>query len=175
MKENKHPEFMLLLKQFFTEYMSPSSRLSPNTVRSCRHSFRLLFQYVYQVKNKEANEIAFRNLNYETIDGFLKWIESGRGCLASTRNRRLSALTSFANFAQNRNFEAATVFTNAVKRIPVEICGLKARDFLVGKNLYKLTIIGKGDKTCRIVIARPSGIFLKRYLKESGRAGQPDA
>jgi site-specific recombinase XerD len=36
-----------------------------------------------------------------------------------------------------------------------EICDLKARDFLVEKNLYKLTITGKGDKTRRGVIARP--------------------
>lgn len=50
---------MLLLEQFFTEYMPLSSGLSPNTVRSYKHSFRLLFQYVYQVKKKDAGEIVF--------------------------------------------------------------------------------------------------------------------
>ena len=53
-----------------------------------------------------------------------------------------------------------------------EICDLKVRDFFVEKNLYKLTITGKGNKTRRIVIAKPSGILLKRYLEETGRAGQ---
>lgn len=214
---------MLLLEQFFTEYMPLSSGLSPNTVRSYKHSFRLLFQYVYQVKKKDAGEIVFQDLDFETIDSFLKWIESERGCSVSTRNLRLSALTSFAAYAQNRNFEAATVFANAVRRVPVkkasiqpritfsldevsvllrlpdpekrlgfrdqvllnlmyasgaraqEICDLKVRDFLVEKNLYKLTITGKGNKTRRIVIAKPSGILLKRYLEETGRAGQLDA
>ena len=145
----------------------------------------------------------FRDLDFDTIDGFLKWIEAERGCSVSTRNLRLSALASFAGYAQNRNFEAATVFANAVKRVPVkkvtiqprvaftldevsvllrlpdpkkrlgfrdqvllnlmyasgaraqEICDLKVRDFLVEKNLYKLTITGKGNKTRRIVIAKP--------------------
>ena len=214
---------MLLLEQFFTEYMPLSSGLSPNTVRSYKHSFRLLFQYVYQVKKKDAGEIVFQDLDFETIDSFLKWIEAERGCSVSTRNLRLSALTSFAAYAQNRNFEAATVFANAVRRVPVkkasiqpritfsldevsvllrlpdpekrlgfrdqvllnlmyasgaraqEICDLKVRDFLVEKNLYKLTITGKGNKTRRIVIAKPSGILLKRYLEETGRAGQLDA
>ncbi len=223
MRKNKLPDFMLLLEQFFTEYMPLSSGLSPNTVRSYKHSFRLLFQYVYQVKKKDAGEIVFQDLDFETIDSFLKWIESERGCSVSTRNLRLSALTSFAAYAQNRNFEAATVFANAVRRVPVkkasiqpritfsldevsvllrlpdpekrlgfrdqvllnlmyasgaraqEICDLKVRDFLVEKNLYKLTITGKGDKTRRIVIAKPSGILLKRYLEETGRAGQLDA
>lgn len=214
---------MLLLEQFFTEYMPLSSGLSPNTVRSYKHSFRLLFQYVYQVKKKDAGEIVFQDLDFETIDSFLKWIEAERGCSVSTRNLRLSALTSFAAYAQNRNFEAATVFANAVRRVPVkkasiqpritfsldevsvllrlpdpekrlgfrdqvllnlmyasgaraqEICDLKVRDFFVEKNLYKLTITGKGNKTRRIVIAKPSGILLKRYLEETGRAGQLDA
>lgn len=56
-----------------------------------------------------------------------------------------------------------------------EICDLKVRDFLVEKNLYKLTITGKGNKTRRIVIAKPSGILLKRYLEETGRTGRLDA
>ena len=220
MRKNKLPEFTLLLEQFFTEYMPFSSRLSPNTIRSYKHSFRLLFQYIYQVQKKNADEILFRDLDYETIDGFLKWIETERGCSASTRNLRLSALASFSFYAQNRNFEAATVFANAVRRTPVkkeaiqpritfsldevsvllhlpnpqkrlrfrdqvllnlmyasgaraqEICDLKVRDFFVEKNLYKLTITGKGNKTRRIVIAKPSGILLKRYLEETGRAGQ---
>ena len=223
MRKNKLPEFTLLLEQFFTEYMPLSSGLSPNTIRSYKHSFRLLFRYVYQMKKKEAGAILFRDLDFETVDGFLKWIQTERGCSVSTRNLRLSALASFAAYAQNRNFEAATVFANAVRRVPVkkqsvqpritfsldevsillrlpdpekrlglrdqvllnlmyasgaraqEICNLKVRDFYVEKNLYKLTVTGKGNKTRRIVIARPSGVLLKRYLEETDRIGQLEA
>ncbi len=223
MRKNKLPEFTLLLEQFFSEYMPLSSGLSPNTVRSYKHSFRLLFEYVHQAKKKGSGEILFRDLDFETVDGFLKWIETGRGCSASTRNLRLSALSSFAAYAQNRNFEAATVFANAVRRAPVkknavrprtafslgevsallripdpkkrlgfrdqvllnlmyasgaraqEVCDLKVRDFFIEKNLYKLTVTGKGNKARRIAVAGPSGALLKRYLEETGRAGQPDA
>ena len=80
MRNKKLPEFTFLLEQFFTEYMPLSSGLSPNTVRSYKHSFRLLFQYIHQVKKKEAGEILFRDLDYETVDGFLRWIETERGC-----------------------------------------------------------------------------------------------
>ena len=85
MRNKKLPEFTFLLEQFFTEYMPLSSGLSPNTVRSYKHSFRLLFQYIHQVKKKEAGEILFRDLDYETVDGFLRWIETERGCSVSTR------------------------------------------------------------------------------------------
>lgn len=81
MRNKKLPEFTFLLEQFFTEYMPLSSGLSPNTVRSYKHSFRLLFQYIHQVKKKEAGEILFRDLDYETVDGFLRWIETERGML----------------------------------------------------------------------------------------------
>ena len=127
MRNKKLPEFTFLLEQFFTEYMPLSSGLSPNTVRSYKHSFRLLFQYIHQVKKKEAGEILFRDLDYETVDGFLRWIETERGCSVSTRNLRLSALASFAAYAQNRNFEATTVFANAVRRVPVKKKAIQPR------------------------------------------------
>ena len=127
MRNKKLPEFTLLLEQFFTEYMPLSSGLSPNTVRSYKHSFRLLFQYIHQTKKKEAGELLFRDLDYETIDSFLRWIETERGCSVSTRNLRLSALASFAAYAQNRNFEAATVFANAVRRAPVKKKAIQPR------------------------------------------------
>ena len=79
MRKNKLPEFTLLLEQFFTEYMPFSSGLSPNTIRSYKHSFRLLFQYIYPGSEKNADEILFRDLDYETIDGFFKMDRNGTG------------------------------------------------------------------------------------------------
>jgi hypothetical protein len=38
---------------------------------------------------KNAGEILSRYLDFETIDGFLKWVEAERGCSISTRNLRL--------------------------------------------------------------------------------------
>lgn len=223
MRNKKLPEFTFLLDSFLRNIcrshqgfpLIPSDPTSILSV-SCSSTSN-------QVKKKEAGEILFRDLDYETVDGFLRWIETERGCSVSTRNLRLSALASFAAYAQNRNFEATTVFANAVRRVPVkkkviqprtiftlsevsvllrlpdpekrlgfrdqvllnlmyasgaraqEICDLKVRDFFKEKNLYKLTITGKGNKTRRIVIASPSGILLERYLIETGRAGQADA
>ena len=79
---------MLLLEQFFTEYMPLSSGLSQNTVRSYKHSFRLLFQYVYQTKKKEAGEIRFRDLDFETVDGFRLRQNGAAPCLQGTSGCR---------------------------------------------------------------------------------------
>lgn len=54
-------------------------------------------------------------------------VEVERGCSVSTRNLRLSALASFAAYAQNRNFEVATVFANAVRMVPVKKKAIQPR------------------------------------------------
>ena len=59
MRNKKLPEFTFLLT-VFTEIYAALIRAFPNTVRSYKHSFRLLFQYIHQVKKKEAGEILFR-------------------------------------------------------------------------------------------------------------------
>lgn len=95
---------MLLLEQFFTEYMPLSSGLSPNTTRSYKHAFRLLFQYVYQEKKKNAGEILFRDLNFETIDGFLKWIEAERGCLSIHKESQAFSIGLFCRLRTEQEF-----------------------------------------------------------------------
>ena len=96
MRKNKLPEFYTPVGTIFLQNTCRSHQgFHPIPSAPIKHSFRLLFQYIYQVQKKNADEILFRDLDYETIDGFLKWIETERGCSASTRNLRLSALASF--------------------------------------------------------------------------------
>ena len=65
-------------------------------------------------------------------------------------------------FSDGKNF--LTVNTENLNCYELKIDNLSKK-----KNLYKLTITGKGNKTRRIVIASPSGILLERYLIETGR------
>jgi len=125
--KTKTLNFMELLEAFFTEYMPFAAGLSNNTIRSYKYAFRLLIKYLFSEMNVHANEISFVRLDFDTINGFLLWLENERKCSASTRNMRLAALSSFAAYAQNRNIDAATVFMNAVKKIPSKPCAAKPR------------------------------------------------
>ena len=49
---------------------------------------------------------------------FFNWLEAERNCKPVTRNQRLSAISAFSEYAQNRDFDAASVFRRAVVRIP---------------------------------------------------------
>jgi site-specific recombinase XerD len=118
--EKKLLEFMDLLETFLTEYMPFSKGLSKNTTNSYKFTFRLLLKYLYETKNIEADNIRFSHLDFDAINGYLLWLENERKCSVATRNIRLTALSSFARYAQNRSIDAAMTFMNAVKRVPVK-------------------------------------------------------
>lgn len=111
--------FLDMLENFFTDYMPHSAGLSGNTIKSYKYAFRLLMEYLYKEKGIDSCDIDFKNLDFDTINGFLNWLEQVRNCSIATRNQRLTALSSFADYAQNRSLESA-VFANAINKVPVK-------------------------------------------------------
>jgi len=117
---NKPSRFLELLNSFITNYMPCSIGASPNTVTSYKYAFRLLLEFMYSTKGISADKITFEQLDFGTLTEFLDWIEKDRGCSASTKNQRLSAIISFSDYAQNRDFDAASVFRSGVVKIPMK-------------------------------------------------------
>jgi len=124
----KPSEFLELLEGFLYEYLPSSVGVSFNTVKSYKDTFRILLSYINEEKHIDAGKITFTDLDYQTILGFLSWIETVRCCGITTRNQRLSALSSFAGYAQNRNIDAA-LFRKDLKKIPSKKHSNKSRTF----------------------------------------------
>lgn len=120
-------EFMTLLEDYFETYLPYSRGLSSNTIQSYKQSFMLLLRFMSEVKGVDPDDIRFSNLNYDTLLEFFNWIEKERNCKPATRNQRLSALSAFSDYAQNRDFDAASVFRSAVIKIPVKRGSIKTR------------------------------------------------
>lgn len=127
---NKPSRFLELLNSFITSYMPCSIGASPNTVTSYKYAFRLLLEFMYSKKGISADKISFKQLDFDTLTEFLDWIEKERGCSVSTKNQRLSALISFSDYAQNRDFDAASVFRSGVIKIPMKKGQKKQRSVL---------------------------------------------
>lgn len=127
---NKPSKFLELLDNFITNYMPCSVGASPNTVTSYKYAFRLLLEFMYSKKGISADKIAFEQLDFDTLTEFLDWIEKERGCSASTKNQRLSAIISFSEYAQNRDIDAASVFRSCVIKIPMKKVQKKQRAVL---------------------------------------------
>lgn len=117
-KRRTRSVFMEHLEYFINVYMPVTRGLSRNTIISYKTAFTLLITFMYTEKGIAAEDITYQMLDQNTLSDFLSWLETERGCSASTKNQRLAALYSFSEFAQNRDFEAASVFRSAVIRIP---------------------------------------------------------
>lgn len=89
-------------------------------------------------KGREADDIRFSDLNCDTLLDFFNWLETDRLCKPTTRNQRLSALSAFSEYAQNRDFDAASVFRSAIIRVPVKKGKQKTKKHLdPGKILHR--------------------------------------
>ena len=120
-------EFMSLLEDYFETYLPYSRGLSPNTIESYKQSFLLLLRFMSDVKGIDSDDIKFSILNYDTLMEFFNWLEKERHCKPVTRNQRLSVLSAFSEYAQNRDFDAASVFRSAIVKIPIKRGNKKAR------------------------------------------------
>lgn len=83
----------------------------------------------------------------------MDWLETDRKCSPSTKNQRLSALLSFSEYAQNRDFETAFLFRSSLLRIPVKKCPKNIRAVFTVSEIKVLLQIpdecvrtGKRDK-----------------------------
>lgn len=119
--------FMSLLKDYFETYLPYSRGLSVNTINSYKQSFLLLMRFMLDVKHIVASDIKFSDLTYETLLEFFNWLETDRICKPTTRNQRLSALSAFSVYAQNRDFDAASIFRSAIIKIPAKKSKQKQR------------------------------------------------
>ena len=117
-KSNAEFEFLSLLGKFFTEYLPISMDASPNTISSYKCAFRLLFQYLNEETDIETRHVTFEMLNFDLLTSYFDWLISVRKNSRTTAKQRMGALASFAEYAQNRNFEAGYIFHSSWHGLP---------------------------------------------------------
>lgn len=145
--------FLLLLESYFDSYLPTAKGLSTATIKSYKTAFRVLLEFMYTKKGINASEIKFEDMTSYAISEFLNWLETERKCSISTRNHRLSVLNAFSEYAQNRDFEAASVFRASLLKIPQKK-GISAKRCFFTREEIKLllsfpntrTAIGKRDR-----------------------------
>jgi integrase/recombinase XerD len=91
--------FQALLQAFFTDRLMLQRQASPETIKSYRDTFCLLFSFIQQRLNKTPSALVIEDLNGSLIVNFLCWLETERGNSTRTRNARLAAIHSFFKYA----------------------------------------------------------------------------
>ena len=107
------------VQAFFTEHLCHQKRVSPETLASCRDSFRLLLTFVKETVGIEPSALCVADLDTPTLLAFLDHLEDKRGNAIRSRNIRLSALRTFFRFVALREPESAEIAAR-VMAIPVK-------------------------------------------------------
>lgn len=108
------------LKRFLTHYMPVQKGHSRNTVATYRDGIKLLLCYVADAIQKSVDSLTVEDITEKAVVGFLDYLEQERGCGASTRNARLSAIRSLFAFIAREDpelvLQAQQIRTIASKR-----------------------------------------------------------
>jgi len=83
------------LQAFFAEYLCQQRRLSPQTIVSCRDTFRLLLTFLRDQTGIEPSALHMADIDASAVLSFLNYLEQKRGNSVRSRNIRLSAIRSF--------------------------------------------------------------------------------
>ena len=107
------------IQAFFTDHLCRHKRASPQTLASCRDSFRLLLTFVKETTGIEPSALGVADLDAPTLLAFLDHLEQQRGNAIRSRNIRLSALRTFFRFVALRDPESVEMVTR-VLAIPIK-------------------------------------------------------
>src|SRR5712691_2615729 len=107
------------IQAFFAEYLCQQRRLSPQTIRSCRDTFRLWLMFLRDHTGVEPSALQITEVDAPVVLRFLTYLEQERGNSVRSRNIRLSAIRSFFRLVALRDPESLGVVTR-VLAIPMK-------------------------------------------------------
>jgi integrase/recombinase XerD len=86
------------IKRFLLEYLISVKNLSPNTQHSYRDTLCLLIPFLSRQTKIPIDQLEVEHASDERVKRFLLDIEQKRHCSIATRNQRLAAIHSLAQF-----------------------------------------------------------------------------
>jgi integrase/recombinase XerD len=125
------------VQAFFAEYLAQQRRLSPQTILSCRDTFRLWLTFLRDHTGGEPAALRLADVDAPVVLRFLDYLEQKRGNSVRSRNIRLAALRSFFRFVALRDPESLDIVTR-VLAIPVKRTDQKLIGYLTRPEIQAL-------------------------------------
>lgn len=124
--------FASLVQDFFCRRLIDQQNVSAQTIAAYRDTFRLLFSYLQDTRNKAPASLTLADLKAETIASFLDYLETQRHNSIRTRNARFGAIRAFLKYAAAREPESLPevqrVLAIPMKRFARPILGYLSRE-----------------------------------------------
>lgn len=91
-------DLALMLKRYFCVYLINQRRVSQNTVKAYRDTFKLFLSFIAVQQNKCLTLLSIADINVDVVISFLQYLEEERKNKVQTRNARLTAIRSFLKY-----------------------------------------------------------------------------
>ena len=139
----KPTDFAYYLSDFLTAYLAGQRNLSINTIQSYRDTFSLLLRYLSDSKSISTEKIVISTVSKGSVEEFLMWLETERGCGISSRNQRLAAIHAFFRYLQCEKPEymfhcqriISIPFKKAPKKPPVYLSDVEMGRLLLAPDM----------------------------------------
>ena len=102
------------LQAFFADYLCQQKRLSPQTIVSCRDTFRLWLTFLRDQTGIEPSALRIADVDAPAVLSFLNYLEQERGNSVRSRNIRLSAIRSFFRLVALRDPDSIGIATRVL-------------------------------------------------------------
>jgi integrase/recombinase XerD len=86
------------LTRFFTSHLAGERAASPRTIIAYRDAIKLLLIWFRDIEGVPPEKLRLTDINRARVLRFLDWLETERGCSATTRNQRLAVIKSFCRY-----------------------------------------------------------------------------
>ncbi|HHU77182.1 MAG TPA: tyrosine-type recombinase/integrase [Firmicutes bacterium] len=138
--------------------MINQKRVSPETIKSYRDTFRIYIEYLNVVHKCPPQKINLEHIEAEYILGFLEYLDQKRGNQTKTINNRLAAIHAFLQFISfERPEHSATVQRSLM--IPFQKTEKRQLDFLTKEEVDAFLeacpmkeILGRRDRMMLLIL-----------------------
>jgi len=125
------------VQAFFADYLCQQKRLSPQTIVSCRDTFRLWLVFLRDQTGVEPSALRLTDVDAPAVLSFLTYLEQQRGNSVRSRNIRLSAIRSFFRLVALRDPDSLGIVTR-VLAIPMKRADRKLIGYLTRAEIQAL-------------------------------------
>ena len=134
----KDDGFYKSVRNFLKVYLPKQCAASENTIKSYRITLNQYTDYLIDEKHIPVLQITLDDLNYENVSGYLNWLQETKKYKSSTRNQKLMALRSFANYCSVLGIENVSLRLEVCK-VPIQNVPGKKIEFM-SKNELELIL-----------------------------------
>jgi site-specific recombinase XerD len=149
--------FPSLLQRFFTDRLLQQRQASPHTIAGYRDTFRLVLRFAAERLGRAPSALTLEDFTPAFVSEFLDYLERIRGNSNRTRNARLAAIHSFAQYVAF-NEPAHALLCQRLLAIPSRRYERKVIQFLTAAEMEAVlampdtsTWIGRRDRTLLLV------------------------